>query len=182
MLFFASKLFGGGFVVSNRCSPEQASPNCHVPGAPFMAKRCIIIADVVQMDHCFPQRVHPKRGQGTCVSSLWCSRATTNEDDRSRVVLIRAGVSYLEAQDLGLDQAEGTTVDLNQTTASLHHKNKTMSVRDIIFAMDACRQRGCSLECLWVGSSRTNLAVGDGSSRLLLAEALHALCRRRHDC
>ena len=54
------------------------------------------------------------------------------------------GLVDLEAQDLGLNQAQGTTVDLNQTTASL--------------------------------------AVGDGSSRLLLAEALHALCRRRHDC
>lgn len=47
------------------------------------------------------------------------------------------GLIDLEAQNLGLDQAKGTAVDLDQTVASL--------------------------------------AVGDGSSRLLLAEALDAL-------
>lgn len=110
--------------------------------------------------------------------------------------------SYLEAQDLGLDEGNGTAVDLNQTTASLQnnhgsalrpHKDSP-SLRGCPKLGDGDGEKSPSSSISSHGeknttskfsSSRiaasTNLAVGDGGGRLLLAEALHAL-RRRHGC
>jgi len=52
--------------------------------------------------------------------------------------------SYLEAQDLGLNELQRAAVDLDEAL--------------------------------------TSLALGDGSGRLLLAEALNTLGSRRHGC
>lgn len=83
--------------------------------------------------------------------------------------------SYLEAEDLGLDERQGTAVDLNDTTARLH--------RNLQSAYHRHRLRKSSFRCGYriASEGQTDLALGDGGGRLLLAEALHALSRR-HGC
>lgn len=78
--------------------------------------------------------------------------------------------SYLESQDLGLNQVERSAVDLNETTARLYHKFSLAIILPPFSNFKIARS-----------PIFTNLAVGDSGGRLLLAEALHAL-RCRHDC
>lgn len=75
--------------------------------------------------------------------------------------------SYLESQDLGLDELERTSVDLDETAASLeisHHVSLTGSI--IVCRLDL---------------GFANLAVGNGGGGLLLAKALDGVAGR-HDC
>ena len=90
--------------------------------------------------------------------------------------LDRGIVSYLEAQDLGLHKVQRLSVDLDQALTSLHSAQTPRSAfRNSLKPTGVLSNQG----------GRTNLALGDSSSRLLLAEALHTLHRRRrrrHDC
>jgi len=85
------------------------------------------------------------------------------------------GLVDLEAEDLRLNELQRTAVDLDEALASLFRAKSAL-----LFLAGSLRI------ATWHRSRRpprspTNLALGDSSSRLLLAEALHALGCRRHD-
>lgn len=83
------------------------------------------------------------------------------------------GLSYLEAQDLGLNELQRTAVDLDEALTSLS-RHVSLSSKLLSHPSSAIITHGT----IW----STDLALSDGSGRLLLAEALHTLRCRRHGC
>ena len=89
-------------------------------------------------------------------------------------------LSYLEAEDLRLNELQRAAVHLDEALASLIAQSQHFcSCREIV---SQCPCMSISKIFQQMPKGPTNLALSDSSSRLLLAEALHALSGGgRHD-